>query len=59
MERHEQCRLEEWKVDLPTIGAIYPIAEVFSLMGGRKQLFSRVDLGVPLELKDGPPNGTG
>ena len=31
VERREQCRLQEWKVDVPTIGAIYSRSEPFTI----------------------------
>ena len=34
VERREQCRLEEWKVDLPTIGAVYSNLDLDGLYGG-------------------------
>ena len=36
VKRHEQQRLEEWKVDVPTIGAIYSNqAPTAYMMGGK------------------------
>lgn len=33
MESHEQCHLEECKVDVPTISAIYPNPDGFGDLG--------------------------
>ncbi len=40
----EDLRVEEWKLDVPTIGAIYQIAHVVCYLSG---------LGMPLSLKEG------
>ncbi|KAK0232858.1 hypothetical protein IW262DRAFT_1500159 [Armillaria fumosa] len=40
----EDLRVEEWKLDVPTIGAIYDLADVVCYLSG---------LGLPLSLKEG------
>ena len=46
-ERREQRRLEEWKVDVPTIGAIYSNLDIKSLYGGGPIVIFMSGLGRP------------
>ena len=47
LERHEQRRLEEWKVDVPTIGAIYSNPDKEGLYGGGPTVIFMSGLGRP------------
>ena len=47
VERREQCRLEEWKVDVPTIGAIYSNLDDDGLYGGGPIVIFMSGLGRP------------
>ena len=47
VERREQRRLEEWKVDVPTIGAVYSNLDKDSLYGGGPIVIFMSGLGRP------------
>ena len=47
VERCEQCRLEEWKVDVPTIGAVYSNLDKDGLYGGGPIIIFMSGLGRP------------
>ena len=47
VEKHNECRKKEWKVDLPTIGAIYSDLEVHSLYRGGPIVIFMSGLGRP------------
>ena len=47
VERHNKCRLKEWKVDVPIIGAIYSYPDVYGLYGGGPTIIFMSGLGRP------------
>ena len=47
VKRREQCRLEEWKVDVPTIGAVYSNLDDYSLCEGGPIVIFMSGLGRP------------
>ena len=47
MKCREQCRLKEWKVDIPTIGAIYSNLEMYSIYSGGPIVIFMSGLGRP------------
>ena len=47
VERREQCRQEEWKVDVPTIGATYVNSDKFGLYCGGQIVIFMNGLGRP------------
>ena len=47
VKRREQCRLEEWKVDVPTIGAVYSNLDNYSLCEGGPIVIFMSGLGRP------------
>ena len=47
VERREKCRYEEWKVDVPTIGAIYSNQDEKDLYGGGPTVIFMSGLGRP------------
>ena len=46
-ERHDECRLNEWKVDVPTIGAIYSNSIKYSIYGEGPIVIFMSGLGRP------------
>ena len=46
-ERHDECRLNEWKVDVPTIGAIYTRLEKYNIYRGGPIVIFMSGLGRP------------
>ena len=49
LERREQCRLEEWKVDVPTIGAIYTNPDPDGIYGAGPIVIFMNGLGRPFQ----------
>ena len=47
VERHNDCRLKEWKVDVPTIGAIYSDVRQYSIYNGGPIVIFMSGLGRP------------
>ena len=47
VERHDECRLKEWKVDVPTIGAIYSDLKKKSIYSGGPVVIFMSGLGRP------------
>ena len=49
IERREQRRLEEWKIDVPTIGAIYSNPDKYSIYGDGPTVIFMNGLGRPFQ----------
>ena len=47
VEKHNECRKKEWEVDVPTIGAIYSIQEMYNLYKGGQMVIFMNGLGRP------------
>ena len=45
--KREQCRIQEWKIDVPTIGAVYSDLDETSLYGGGPTVIFMSGLGLP------------
>ena len=52
MERREQHRLEEWKVDVPTIGAVYSNPHRYGLYGEGPTIIFMSGLGRPFQAEE-------